>query len=158
MWQINHCSKIHDVWLGSALLHYLLKQKEMLDAVHWYAVHVQQAVELETQFPLGFGFWVFTGEATDGDIKEQQRRNFIPNKTRLTSAYVKCVLNIPSCDAGSYYNLFAVTLRTRKLESVEKTCAFIPLKVQFKLVFFFLRLPLPHQHLTGFAAEIIKQV
>lgn len=30
------------------LSHYLLKQKEILDAVHRYAVCIQQAVELET--------------------------------------------------------------------------------------------------------------
>lgn len=34
MRRMNHCSKIHDACLGSALLHYLLKEKEMLDAVH----------------------------------------------------------------------------------------------------------------------------
>lgn len=49
------------------LLHYLLKQKEILDAVHRYAVCIHQAVEFETQLPLGFGFGFFTGEATDGD-------------------------------------------------------------------------------------------
>lgn len=49
------------------LLHYLLKQKEILDAVHRYAVCIHQAVEFETQLPLGFAFRFFTGEATDGD-------------------------------------------------------------------------------------------
>lgn len=38
------------------LLHYLLKQKEILDAVHRYSVCIHQAVEFETQLPLGFGF------------------------------------------------------------------------------------------------------
>lgn len=36
------------------LLQYLLKEKEILNAVHGYAVSIQQAVEFEAQFPLGF--------------------------------------------------------------------------------------------------------
>ena len=47
------------------LLHYLLKEKEVLNAVHWYAISIQQAVDFETQFPLGFRLWLFGGEAAE---------------------------------------------------------------------------------------------
>lgn len=57
---------IWNISLICVLLQYLLKEKEILNAVHGYAVSIQQAVEFETQFPLGFRRRLFCGDAGRG--------------------------------------------------------------------------------------------
>lgn len=67
------------------LLQYLLKEKEILNAVHGYAVSIQQAVEFETQFPLGFRLRLFCGDAGRG----KRDRKGCKAGTRKTHTFVQ---------------------------------------------------------------------
>ena len=70
---------------SGVLLHYLLKEEEILDAVRRYAVSIQQAVELETQLPLGLGLGLFGEEAA-----QRRDRRALGNKyTQNHKWYIK---------------------------------------------------------------------
>lgn len=91
---------------------YLLKQKEILDAVHRDALRVQQAVELEAELPLGSAFRVFAAEAAGRRQKEQQRWT-LANKP--TSEDQKVVLNnAPSRKVLVATATYSPAARTRK--------------------------------------------